>query len=216
MGDARGSGRVSRLQASLGRSTWGRRRCTPSTLRTRRRMAPSSRWGGISLESSCWSGNSCRLRTTGRTAAPAPLPPFLGQTQLPWTHIPESPFGMTKQEWGRSFSRLKLLWPEEERTWGNRGTEDHRRLQGWGGGKATRGVPSLPRARPGGASPRRPQHSPPHTGPSSSTLPSTTPTAAGTPSPSTGPSARSSAMERVAWAGSRTGRPRPMARRMCW
>ncbi|KAI2585502.1 N-sulfoglucosamine sulfohydrolase [Homo sapiens] len=59
-------------QASSGRSTWGRRPCTRLTLRTRRRMAPSSRWGGTSLELSCSSGNSCRLRMTGLSSSTSP------------------------------------------------------------------------------------------------------------------------------------------------
>uniref|UniRef100_A0A2I2ZQG3 N-sulfoglucosamine sulfohydrolase n=1 Tax=Gorilla gorilla gorilla TaxID=9595 RepID=A0A2I2ZQG3_GORGO len=59
-------------QASSGRSMWGRRPCTRLTLRTRRRMAPSSRWGGTSLELSCSSGNFCRLRMTGLSSSTSP------------------------------------------------------------------------------------------------------------------------------------------------
>ncbi|PNI14209.1 SGSH isoform 6 [Pan troglodytes] len=59
-------------QASSGRSMWGRRPCTRLTLRTRRRTAPSSRWGGTSLELSCSSGNSCRLRMTGLSSSTSP------------------------------------------------------------------------------------------------------------------------------------------------
>ncbi|XP_063098223.1 N-sulphoglucosamine sulphohydrolase isoform X2 [Cavia porcellus] len=50
-------------EGSSGRSMWGRKLCTRSTLPTRRRMALCSRWGGTSQESSCLFGNSCRLRT---------------------------------------------------------------------------------------------------------------------------------------------------------
>ena len=42
------------------------------TLRTRRRMALSSRSGGTSLELNCWSGNSCRRGVTGAQGVPPP------------------------------------------------------------------------------------------------------------------------------------------------
>nr|KAF6417116.1 N-sulfoglucosamine sulfohydrolase [Molossus molossus] len=59
-------------QASSGRSTWGRRRCSPSTSRTQRRTSLSCRWGGTSLELSCWSGSSCRPGTTGPSSCTWP------------------------------------------------------------------------------------------------------------------------------------------------
>lgn len=45
--------------------------------------------------------------------------PSSAKCQLPWARIPGSPLGVTEQVWGRSFPRLKLLWPQEEGTWGN-------------------------------------------------------------------------------------------------
>lgn len=65
------------LQASSGRSTWGPSRCTRLSLRTRRRTALSSRWGETSPGSSCWSGSSCRPRTTG-VGRPPYLPSRVG------------------------------------------------------------------------------------------------------------------------------------------
>ncbi|XP_065765896.1 N-sulphoglucosamine sulphohydrolase isoform X2 [Muntiacus reevesi] len=60
-------------QASLGRSTWGRRWCIHLILRTRRRMALSSRLGGTSLELNCWSGNSCRRGVTAHSSTCRPF-----------------------------------------------------------------------------------------------------------------------------------------------
>uniref|UniRef100_A0A8C0E3Y0 N-sulfoglucosamine sulfohydrolase n=1 Tax=Balaenoptera musculus TaxID=9771 RepID=A0A8C0E3Y0_BALMU len=90
-------------QASLGRSTWGRRRCTHLILRTRRRMALSSRWGGTSLELNCWSGNSCRLGTTGLSSSMSPsTTPTAAGTPSHSTGPSARSLAMGRVAWGRS------------------------------------------------------------------------------------------------------------------
>ncbi|XP_059527441.1 N-sulphoglucosamine sulphohydrolase isoform X1 [Myotis daubentonii] len=59
-------------QASSERSTWGQRRCSPSTSRTRRRPTRCCRWAATSPGSGCWSGSSCGRGTAGPSSCTSP------------------------------------------------------------------------------------------------------------------------------------------------